>query len=142
MKKDAFTLVEILVVIAIIGILGSLFTLSLVRNLQRSQFIEAQVAAATALQRGRSLAQRSSQNQAVTWTTDTLTVGAQTLSLPNGATITTPAPTALAYTAPYGELEPAGGQIITLRSANGLWSAEVVLVGVTGKVVRRAVVDN
>lgn len=151
--KNGFTLLEILVVIAIIGILAAIFGTSLVRSVQRSQFVEAQIAVSTALQRGRSLSQRTSKDQPVTWTSTTLTVGDTTLTLPNGATITTAAPanvtpattpptSTLKYTAPYGELEPAGGQIIALRSAGGLWSTEVVMLGVTGKVVRRAIAQT
>lgn len=85
-RSDGFTLTEILVVVAIIGLLASLFGMNMVRSIQRARLDEAAVTVESALNRGRSAAQKLSQDQVITWTPQTLTVGNVQTPIPNGVT--------------------------------------------------------
>lgn len=144
-RSDAFTLVQTLVVIAIVGILAGIFGWNLLSSIRRADLREAQAAVATELARARSMSQRSSADQVVTWTGTTLTTGTKTITVPNGALIATAAPSAnYTYTAPYGEfLAPTGqpaGLMLELIDRSGQYHTAVLAMGVTGKVVRRNVV--
>lgn len=148
-RKSGFTLLEILVVLAIVGILAGIFGVNYVQSIRRANLNEAAVNVAATLTRARSLAQRSSTDQAVSWTATTLTAGTQSLTIPNGARIATAAATGYTYTAPYGELvtpippggtEPVGGLRLELVDGSGRWKTAVDAVGVTGKVIRRRIV--
>lgn len=146
MKRAGFTLLELLVVLAILALLAGLLGVNLVQSIRRANLNEAAVTVYAELYRARSLAQRRSLDQPVTWTATSLSAGAgRSVDLPNGARITTPPATGYAYTAPYGEFtDPtsstgSGGLVLELVDASGRWRSSVAAVGVTGKVMRRAV---
>lgn len=144
-RSKGFTMIEILVVIAIIGILASIFGWNMINSYRRAQLSEAQATVATELTRARSQSQRSSTDQTVTWTASTINIGTKAVPVPNGTLIANAVPaSAYKYTAPYGEFTvPTGadpGLILELVDATGRYHTAVIAMGVTGKVVRRGVV--
>lgn len=144
-KAEGFTLLELLAVLAVVGLLAGLAAPAIVGNIRRANLAEAATVVYAELNRARSLSQRKSEDQAVTWTADSISAGAgRTVLLPNGARIVTPAAAGHRYTAPHGEFLTPGGGVGGLRlelvDASGQWKTAVDAVGVTGKVVRRAVV--
>ena len=146
-RGAGFTLLEVLVVLAILALLAGLLGVNLMQSIRRANLNEAAAVVYAELYRARSLAQRSSTDQAVSWTATSLSAGAgRSVDLPNGARITTPPATGYTYTAPYGEFtDPssstgAGGLRLELVDASGQYHTAVDAVGVTGKVIRRRVV--
>ena len=157
MRSDGMTLLEILVVIAVIGILLGLIGMSFVRSIRTAELREAATQVVTDLRRARATSQRESQNMTLQFPTSsntnktsyTVTRGTGTAairSLDKGVTIACrPAPTgggcgtgntiSVVYQAPYGELG-AVGSVLELRSPlTGVMPLEVRIVGVTGKVI-------
>lgn len=145
MHKDAFTLIEFLVVLAIIGILAGIFGWSLLSSIRKAELREAANQVASDFRRARSQAQRGSADVVIEWTLDTngnitaYSVAGQSRPVANRVKIscTTGCGTSnkVTYTAPYGELG-ATGNVFTLRSPmTSLPSIEVRIVGVTGKVI-------
>ncbi|WP_135229173.1 pilus assembly FimT family protein [Deinococcus fonticola] len=149
MKISAFTLVEILIVLAIIGILAGIFGWNVISSIRKAELREAANQVASDFRRARSQAQRGSADVAIDWTLDTngnitaYSVAGQSRPVVNkvsmscttgcgsGSSITNK----VTYTAPYGELG-ATGNVFTLRSPmTSLPSIEVRIVGVTGKVI-------
>ena len=142
-ERRAFSLIELLIVLAILAVMLAIAAASLRPFMQRSKLAEAASQVATDLQRARSFAQR--ENVAAHWTlvdsqSYRLTLDTQTLDyqLPTGLTFTSPAAgTTITYTAPYGELAAAVPTKITLEGYG--YVTEVRVVGVTGKVIRAEV---
>lgn len=99
-RSNGFTLLEVLVVLALIGVIASIFYFSLRPAYQRAALNEAVMALSSELSRARSTTQRLSQSAPLVWTTTTI----QGVPLPNGVQITTPPEPGWAYTAPYSEL--------------------------------------
>ena len=147
MKQDGFTLLELIIVIAIIGILSGIFGWNLIRNIRTAELREAANQVATDLRRSRSQAQRSSSNVVLVLPNsagDTkYKVDATWQDLPNGVlmlcktTCGSGTTTNVTYQAPYGELGAgATGSAYTLKSPmNGVSDLEIRIVGVTGKVI-------
>ncbi|WP_456410148.1 pilus assembly FimT family protein [Oceanithermus sp.] len=140
MNRRGFTLLETLVVLAILGMVLSASYVLLRPMLERSRLDNATAQVATDLLRVRSYARRS--NQPASWTRlddrrYRLDLGGKTYeyTLPEGVTFAAPpAGTVLRYYPPYGEFD-ASAETITLQDARGN-SESIHVVGVTGKVIR------
>ena len=133
MNRKGFSLLELLLVLAVVGILAALGFSSLINAQRRAQLQEAQTLVVAELQRARSSAQRENTSQTVAWTADAV----NGRRFGSGITLVTE-PGSVTYSAPYGEVEREGGLVLELVDAQGR-SAEVAVIGVTGKVYRRNV---
>lgn len=131
-----FTLLELLVVLAVLGVLLALATPSYLRWRDASLLRQAQTLVAAELDRARSEAKRTNSPRSVTWTATSFAGR----PLEGGVTIASP-PQTVTYVQPYGTLQAVGGTLpayeITLR--RGTRSAPVRVVGVFGKAVVKAV---
>ncbi len=141
-ENKGFSLLELLLVVAIIGILGAVVTTTFTGATRRAQVSEASAQLAADLQRARSSAQRFNQSAVLkitttTATTYTLTLGSQptiTRTLPTNTQVVVTAPLTLTYSAPFGEMSPMTGATLTARSKTGSEARAVRVLGVTGKV--------
>jgi prepilin-type N-terminal cleavage/methylation domain-containing protein len=139
-----FTLIEVLVVIAIIGILAALGGTSLQRLIKAGQIREDQTALVSLLERAKNINRRYGINVECVTTPNTLTCQTilqngsispelnQTLTLKH-ATITN-APTTLNFRAPFGRLIADASFLLETAS----FKTEIDLTGVTGIVIPRA----
>lgn len=144
MRSHGFTLLEFLLVLAIIGILAGAFGFIAIRALRSAELRDAAIQVTSELKRARSTAQRGSTDVTLTWTGgaggNTYTVGGRTYSLPNGIKLvcktncTTVPANSLTYQAPYGELS-AVGSVFEIQGSSMVTPLEVRIVGVTGKVI-------
>ncbi|WP_040383516.1 prepilin-type N-terminal cleavage/methylation domain-containing protein [Deinococcus apachensis] len=152
MTRHGFTLVELLIVLAILGILMSIFSVSYLRSIRAAEVREGAGQIAADLRAARSSAQRQSMPGAFKWagtgslTSYTLelpsgTATPKTASLPRGVTFRCldgcPSTRTLVYNAPYGEMTSAinGTRFIVESQAPNIPSIEVRVVGVTGRVM-------
>lgn len=145
MRRRGFTLVELLMVVAIIGIITLIATFLFTRLSDRSRVRQGATELAAALRQARSDAQRYNQNVVFTLTnsttytvvrgTTTLTYKAPTAT--QIAIVATGVPTTVTYLAPYGEVSFTGAAPAyrVSVSSSGALPAVVGVVGVTGKVV-------
>ena len=144
-QTSGLTLIEILVVIAIIGILAAIFGSSLIRSIRTAELREAANQVASDFQRARSLSQRGSANVTVTTPRGTASgsysVAGQARTLPNNVKLMCKtncgagAAAATTYLAPYGELTDAGSVFTIQSPVGGIAALEIRIVGVTGKVI-------
>lgn len=160
MRRHApgFTLLEILIVLAILGILMGIFGLSYMRSIRAAEVREGANQIAADLRAARASAQRQSQNASLRWadgmaalTTYSILIpsapAAQTRTLPRGVTFRCvtnggcPAASAgvrtLTYSAPYGEMTStiSGTRFVVESQTPNIPSIEVRVVGVTGRVM-------
>lgn len=150
--RDGFTLLEILIALAILGLVAGLFSTGLVRYLQTVYVQDASSQLATDLRKARSLAQRNSQDMVISFTpgaggkTGIYMVDGKTVTLPNNIQFActfgcgTATSNQVAYQAPYGELvadsNTSIGKVLTVYPGNtGLAAIEIRVMGVSGKVM-------
>ncbi len=141
MKRAGFTLIEILVVLAVVGILLAIGFSALTRYIARTQFNDAQQVLVQALNRARDQSRRTSQDQQVSWKGAApnfqLRINDIPVTLPHDIKIKeVPSGTGFKYKAPYGRVV-ADDRHFTLLGRFDL-EAQVRVFGVTGKVVRDA----
>lgn len=150
-KEQGFTMIEILIVLAIIGLFLTIGLVNINRSIQASQLREATNQFAADLRRSRALAQRTSKDVTIAWTPDSSSkitryfVGDTAIDLPYGITMKCESgcgssANTIVYSAPYGELTGASGSIggkrFSLSSPNSSVNAlSLRIVGVTGKVI-------
>lgn len=142
--RAGFTLLEVLVVLAIIGIIAAAFYVNLNRALHDAQLREAASQVVGDLRRARSTAQKGSTDIPILLPGSaggsTYSVNGQNFTLPYDVKLVcktncSGGSTALTYTAPYSEIK-VDGYVFTLRSpATGVQPLELRIVGVTGKVM-------
>lgn len=144
--QKGFTLIEMLVVIAIIGILSGIFGWNLLRSIRSAELREATTNFASDLRRARSQAQRGSADMVVALPSGTAevtqyTVSGKTIPVANrvkmicksGCSATEKS---LTYQAPFGELDRPQGYVFEFISPmSDLNRTQVKVVGVTGKVI-------
>jgi len=145
-RRLGFSLLEMLIVLAILGIMAGVGYASMRKMLARSQLDSAAAQVASDLRRARSFAQ--TKNFAAKWekTSDTgykldLNGTVKTYTLPPGTKFVGVADgTTIEYRPPYGEVKVNGSAIaaikLTIANDNGM-QTEVRVVGVTGKVIRQ-----
>ena len=125
-------MIELILVLAVVGVLAAFGSSSLLDARQRAQLAEAQAFVVVELERSRAKAQ-DGQDALVEWTANSVNGRA----LRDGFTITT-APGSFTYTAPHGRTTLGDGLELELEDAQG-HTARVAVVGVTGKTYRRAI---
>lgn len=146
MKSSGFTLLELLIVMAIIGIIASIFSWGFIRNIRTSELREAATQVAADFRRARSQAQRQSKDIVLVLPNGTggttYKVDTENKTISNGIRVSCTTSCAganvnVTYQAPYGELgSGATGNVFTLTSPmNGITPYEIRIVGVTGKVI-------
>lgn len=152
MRNQGFTLLEMLIVIGVIAILGSIFGMELMGQVRNARVREAAQTLATQIQGLKSAAVKTSQGASLVWSTVdpktyTLTrAGASTnYTLPNSARVSCiavapiacPTNNTLSFLAPAGESST--GLVLMVESTNGTANPVFIkVVGLTGKVVLSA----
>lgn len=145
-KRAGFTLVEILIVLAVMGIIMALATVNLQGLRERTQVRQAATDFAVLLRQARTLAQRYNANATVALTTTGYTLTqtrssgtvTQTYTIPTGieaVATATGGETSITYRAPYGEVVSTGLSITFRSKRSTNLSVLVGAVGLTGKVV-------
>ncbi len=133
-----FSIIEILVVLAILGILFTIAGFRYQRWQQQEQFREAQRVIVSSLNRARSEARRTSIDQAISWNSGkvtTIKVSDRDTILPYGASLEIIDPTSLvgfSYLAPFGRKSVSETITMLLESAKGDL-AKVYVYGSSGK---------
>lgn len=156
--SSGFTLIEILIVLAILGVLMGIFGLSYLRSLRAAEVREGANQIAADLRAARASSQRQSQNASLSWADGMVALTTYSVALPS---VTTPqtrtlprgvtfrcvtgggCPTALGgvrtltYSAPYGEMTTTinGTRFIVESQTPNIPSIEVRVVGVTGRIM-------
>lgn len=141
--SNGFTLVEMLLVIAIIAVIAGMFSYTLYKDVQKARLNEAAALVQAEIKRARTAAHTRSVNQTVTWSADSVTAGGRFVPLPYGVRIINEPKTFFTYLAPWAEFQandPATNPgRLELVDRSGRWHTAVDLQGVTGRPVRRAV---
>lgn len=140
-----FSLVEILIVLAIVAVLTSLLFTSWRRHYSKLQFTSSVQTVVTELYRARSEARRSSQNITVAWSkqNNLLTVKDEnntvirTIELPHSSVNIETASSEITYLAPYGRVLEDTDQYIRLVDSKDN-KRDILIIGVTGKIYQKA----
>lgn len=138
--KRGFSLIEVLIVIAILGVLLSMGFLGMQRYLNTIRLSEARMLLAQELSQARTDARKKSADQTISWTvgSGSFSIGGQTVTLPNNVTliqVNGTNSTSVTFTGPFGRLQGDNVEFI-IQSPQGK-QASVRLLGVTGKVMQR-----
>lgn len=142
-RQAGFSLIELLIVIAILGILLALGIVNYTRSIRAAEVREGAALISSQLRQARSEAQKNSVDMVMTWDAagrygiapagSTITLQ----SLPNNLRlrcVTTCAGSSVRFSAPFGELANGTGTVWQVSSPqDGIRPYEVRLVGVTGK---------
>lgn len=143
--SSGFSLIEILIVLAIVAILSTLAFTSWRKQYSKLQFTSSVQTVITELYRARSEARKSSQNITVTWnkTNNLITVKDEsdaiirTISLPLDTVSIETESSEITYLAPYGQVLQNIDQYIRLvDSKNNI--RDILIIGTTGKVYQKA----
>lgn len=143
MNRKGFSLIELLLVIAIIGIISAVVAPTFIRARDRARVSEVASQLVADLERARSSSRRSNKDAAVAWTNGsgyTLTSNGQTFTrtFPSGVTVTMPNASPITYKAPLGERTAVDPLEFTVgRTGKTDVSETVAVLGVTGKVYRK-----
>lgn len=143
MNKKGFSLVELLIVIAIISIIAGVSTPLFLAARDKARVGEVSAQLAADLERARSSSRRGNQNASVSWTSSSkysLTVAGKTTerTVPTGIVVTLPSTTTVEYSAPFGEVTTLMNPSFTIALSGKPDIYETVKVfGVTGKVYRQ-----
>lgn len=144
MKRTlGFTLIEILIVVAILGVLLTIGFMSFQRYTWQTELKQAQNLLVNTINQARSDTRRTSQDKIVQWTTTTIASGTagslRTVSLSDNNTVSITNVTGVAssvqsfgYVAPYARRATAESIVFTLKGRNGI-EGTVKVIGVTGK---------
>ncbi len=162
MKKNSegFTIIELLVVVAIVGIMAALGVSALFRQRDVAVLREAQTQVGNALTRARALARRLNYDYQVTFVNSTqlkvepsdpaapVTLQEENFKLPAQTTMvfTSSKPTGLEttgvkYFAPFGRTDSKNFNIVINSVANGVsvGNTSISVIGVTGQVIKRGI---
>ncbi|GEM86287.1 prepilin-type N-terminal cleavage/methylation domain-containing protein [Meiothermus granaticius] len=139
-RARGFTLLEILVVLAIAGIVLAFAANAVRQGFQQSRVRDAAVSLAADLQNIRSNAWRSNtttQLDLLSATSYSFTINGQTTTrtLPAGISIDGGGNTQVRYSAPNAENTQSNPVVFTVSGTSGTQPIQVRVVGVTGKVI-------
>ena len=136
--KSGFSIIEMLGVLAVLGILLAIGGFRYQRWQQQEQFREAQRTIVSSLNQAKSKARRTSKDQAISWNSGKVTsiqVSNRDTILPYGASLEVIDPTSLSgfsYLAPFGRKSVPETITMLLESAKGDL-AKVYIYGSSGK---------
>ena len=142
MDKRGFSLLELLIVCAIIGILVAVGFVSFRRATQQARLTEASTQIVADLQRARSAAQRYNQNALFSTTEKTTTNYTisldgknRTYTLPTGTQLVASGDKlSISYSAPFGEVGATNVEMTVSLQNQPTETRKVKVLGVTGKV--------
>jgi prepilin-type N-terminal cleavage/methylation domain-containing protein len=127
-----FTLLEMLIVCAVLAVLLTIGVMNFQRFRATLELRQAQQIFVQELNRARSDARRLSQDQNVTWTAHSMTIGTREIQLLDSIELVkVKGSNDLTYVAPYGRLK-ATNYLFELRRGDLI--REVYVYGVTGKI--------
>ncbi|GHG04438.1 pili assembly chaperone [Deinococcus piscis] len=142
-RQAGFSLIEVLVVMAILGILLSMGIVNYIRNVQAAEVRDAAALITSQLRQARAQAQKDSVDMKMSWNAagqyglGPASASSTMQALPKGVQLrckTSCEGSSVTFGAPFGELRSATGTVFELVSPyEGIRSYEVRLVGVTGK---------
>lgn len=139
--QAGFTLLELLMVIAVLGLVGGMFTYTMMRSLKRGELRDAAYQMVTDLRRTRANAQKTGLASTLTlsagqttYTTQTVGSAPVNYTLPHAVkAVAARGGLSVRYQPPFGTIDTTGN-IWALQNAMGM-TLYVKVVGLTGKVM-------